>query len=74
MTWVIIITLLLGISAGIWLGELLRHKKAVGTLRIDKSDPDGPYLFLELKCDPYCIEKLSSVILDVSVSNYISRT
>lgn len=74
MIWVIIITLLLGMSAGIWFGDLIRHKKAVGTLRIDKSDPDGPYLFLELKCDPLVIEKLSSVTLDVSVSNYISRT
>ena len=41
---------------------------------MDKSDPDGPYLFLELNCDPRVIEKLPSVTLDVSVSNYISRT
>lgn len=42
------ISFLIGLGIGaliVW----LFIPRSVGTLRVDNSDPDGPYLFLELK-------------------------
>lgn len=62
---------------GGFLGRLFERKKLKkepsGTLRIDTSDPDGPYLFLELREDiPKVIEK-EEVVLEVNTENYISH-
>lgn len=45
----IVIAFIAGLFAG-WLiaAIILKHKKAIGSLRVETSDPDGPYLFLEL--------------------------
>ena len=48
-------------------------KKPIGTLRIDSSDPDGPYLFLELTTDPNIIKKEKYVLLKVDTRSYISQ-
>lgn len=48
-------------------------KKPIGTLRIDSSDPDGPYLFLELATDPNIIKKEKYVLLKVDTRSYISQ-
>ena len=48
-------------------------RKPIGTLRVDSSDPDGPYLFLELKTDPSVITKEESVLLKVDTKSYISQ-
>ena len=54
--------------------SVIYHKKKVkGVLRIDKSDPDGPYLFLELSSDPAIIEKQKYVTLEVNTKSYISH-
>lgn len=45
----IVIAFIAGLFGG-WLitAIILKHKKAIGSLRVETSDPDGPYLFLEL--------------------------
>lgn len=48
-------------------------KKPVGILRVDSSDPDGPYLFLELKTDPSVITKEEQILLKVDTKSYISQ-
>lgn len=48
-------------------------KKPIGTLRIDSSDPDGPYLFLESETDPNIIKKEKYVLLKVDTRSYISQ-
>lgn len=64
-------------SIGIILGRLLRKKeefkKSIGDLRIDMSDPDGPYLFLELKTNPNMLIKMDYVVMKVNVKNFISQ-
>lgn len=44
-----VIYVVIGILIGFIGASVIRRKHPVGFLRIDKSDPDGPYLFLELK-------------------------
>lgn len=48
-------------------------KKPIGVLRVDSSDPDGPYLFLELETDPSIIIKEKTVLLKVDTKSYISQ-
>lgn len=49
------------------------EKMNVGTLRIDTSDPDGPYMFLELEVGVEEVISKKHVSLEVSTENYISR-
>lgn len=44
-----VVYVVVGIIIGFVVSSIIRRKHPVGFLRIDKSDPDGPYLFLELK-------------------------
>ena len=43
----------------------------IGFLRIDRSDPDGPYLFLELKKSVNEIMTQKTVLLEVKRENFI---
>lgn len=46
----------------------------VGTLRVDRSDPDdAPYLFLELSKDVRTVSEKKYVIFKVRNENYISH-
>ena len=49
----------------------VRRKHPVGFLRIDKSDPDGPYLFLELKKNVNEIIAQRTVLLEVKREDFI---
>lgn len=45
-----------------------------GTIRMDQSDPDSPYLFLELSPDGMSkIQHTDYVLLHVNLQNYISH-
>lgn len=50
-----------------------RQEKPVGTLRVDTSDPDGPYLFLELHTPVNEVMQQKQVTLDVNTKSYISQ-
>ncbi|NBK18139.1 beta-lactamase induction signal transducer protein [Anaerotruncus sp. 1XD42-93] len=45
----------------------------IGTLRIDTSDPDGPFMFLELSKDVDTVASKKYVILKVNLKSYISQ-
>lgn len=71
--WSLIITFLFGGSVGFIISKVISRGHPVGTLRIDTSDPDGPYLFLESNIDPHTILHHKHVMLNVDVKNYISH-
>lgn len=50
-----------------------RKKKTVGSLRVYTDDPDGPYLFLELRVPVSEVMGKKQVTLDVDVRDYISQ-
>lgn len=67
----IIVCLICGYVLGYSLGK--NKRKPIGTLRIDSSDPDGPYLFLELEVNPEVVKKEKYVLLKVDTKSYISQ-
>ena len=67
----IVVCLICGYVLGYSLGK--NKRKPIGTLRVDSSDPDGPYLFLELETDPGVIKKEKYVLLKVDTKSYISQ-
>lgn len=55
-------------------GAMMTPKqKPIGTLRVDSSDPDGPYFFLELETHPEFIKKEKYVTLKVDTRSYVSQ-
>ena len=49
------------------------RKKTMGVLQIDRSDPDGPYLFLANAEHPDVIAKGKYAIFEVEVTKYLSQ-
>ena len=45
--------------------RVLNRRRSIGTLIIDHTDPDGPYMFLELKNNIKVLEKNTYVTLKV---------
>lgn len=62
-----------GDRIGFAISSIIRRKHPVGFLRIDKSDPDGPYLFLELKKSVNEIIAQRTVLLEVKREDFISH-
>lgn len=65
----------IGIIAGLSIGQHLVEQRRIGRLRIDQSDPDdGPYLFLELEPGGvYKLQHSKYILLKVEERDYISR-
>lgn len=67
----IVLLYILGLVSGFILTNLLQSRKKdeepVGTLRIDETDPDGAYIFLELRKGIPYVEEMRTVQLDVKV-------
>lgn len=63
---------IIGILAGMVIGWITQPKK-VGNLRMDHSDPESPYLFLELEENMDALLKQKEVILRIRVEDYISQ-
>ena len=66
-----VIYVVIGILIGFIGDSVIRRKHPVGFLRIDKSDPDGPYLFLELKKSINEIVTQKTVLLEVKREDFI---
>jgi hypothetical protein len=66
-----VIYVVIGILIGFIGASVIRRKHPVGFLRIDKSDPDGPYLFLELKKSINEIVTQKTVLLEVKREDFI---
>ncbi len=67
------ITLVIGLAIGALIGSLLSRAHTMGTLRIDNSDPDGPYLFVELSRGVHDISTMKTVKFTVKVEDFIPR-
>lgn len=67
-----IVLYIFGIVLGIFIGIHIskRSQPKIGALRMDQSDPDGPYLFLELREDPKILGEYKEVRLDVKLEDY----
>ena len=68
----VVILYIFGVVLGIFIGiHIARHLlPKIGTLRMDQSDPDGPYLFLELSRDPQVLKEYKEVRLEIKVEDY----
>lgn len=63
----------LGVLFGLIIASFLNRSNSVGDLRIDTSDPDGPYLFLELSKGVGDIYRKKYVTLRINTKNYLSQ-
>lgn len=61
----------IGVLVGCLVSAIIRRVKSVGALRIDTSDPDGPYMFLELDKGIETVSSKKYVLLRVNLKNYI---
>lgn len=68
-----LLMLLLGLCIGYSIARHLSKPIIFGKLKVDTSDPDGPYLFLELTDSVNVIQQQEYVTLKVDVSSYISQ-
>ena len=73
--WHFILGVLAGFVIGIipWLLSTIHKDKSVGDLVVDRSDEDGPLLFLELNVPLNRVEDKEKVELRVVHKNYISQ-
>jgi len=63
------------LGAGFLLARVIKPRplqRVSGTLRVDQSDPDGPYLFLELDGNVNVIQS-EYVTFRVRVENYLPQ-
>ncbi|WP_290235367.1 MULTISPECIES: hypothetical protein [Bacteroides] len=70
LTVVIFIT---GFLVGCGITVAIFKQKCIGALRVDTSDPDGPFIFLEASKSIDFIASKKSVMLEVNLKNYISH-
>lgn len=78
MDWLYIVWLVVGIIVGVVCTTISKGKKDkarfAGTIRLDQSDQDSPYLFLELSPDGMSkIQNTDYVLLHVNLQNYVSH-
>lgn len=73
--WNFILGVFVGFGIGIipWLLSTIHKDSPVGDLVVDRSDEDGPLLFLELNVPLNRVEDKKKVELRVVHKNYISQ-
>ena len=69
----LVMAFFVGVLLGFGIVYLMSRDKPIGTLRIDSSDPDGPYMFLELESGVGDICARKYVLLKVDTKSYISQ-
>lgn len=70
----ILLALVGGILVGAVAATVFIYAKAIGSLRVDHSDPsEPPYLFLEVEKNPDTLEHGKLVVLRVKRENLISH-
>lgn len=69
----LVIIIAIGIVVGSIITRIIIRPLDIGTLRIDTSDPDGPFMFLELSKGVDTIASKKYVILKVNLKSYISQ-
>lgn len=78
MNWAYILIGLIIYSIGFILGGLyskdkLLHDKTIGSLRVDRSDEDGPLVFMEVDPGFRDFTEMDVVILKVKHEDFIPR-
>ena len=78
MNWVYILIGLIIYSIGFILGGLYSkdkflHNKTIGSLRVDRSDEDGPLVFMEVDPGFRDFTEMDVVILKVKHEDFIPR-
>lgn len=72
-----VLFLLIGILIGFIFSRIFKKKElsTSGYLRYDQSDPDSPYMFLEIKNEEefYKIPKKKKVCFDVKTEDFIPQ-
>lgn len=69
-----VVLLIIGVLIGFFGRGLVIKRASIGVLRLDRSDPDGPHLFLEMKEDSMQrIQSSKYVTMEVNLKSYISR-
>lgn len=68
-----VIIFIIGFLIGCGFAVAIFRPKYIGTLRVDTSDPDGPFIFLEASKGIDFIASKKSVMLKVNLKNYISH-
>ena len=64
--------IIIGIVIGVLIGAILSHRRPMGNLRVDRSDPTSePYLFLELDTDVRAIMRKRCVMFKVRVEDFL---
>ena len=69
----LVIIFAIGIVVGSIITRIVTKPLDFGTLRIDTSDPDGPFMFLELSKDVDTVASKKYVVLKVNLKSYISQ-
>lgn len=73
----IVIALLIGVGIGCLVMSLIqfkeRNEQFIGFIRIDTSDPDGPWPFLESRIPMDQLMKRKYVIVRIVQENYTSQ-
>ena len=69
----LVIIFAIGVVIGSIITRIINRPLDIGTLRIDTSDPDGPFMFLELSKDVDTVASKKYVILKVNLKSYISQ-
>lgn len=67
-----IIYIFIGFAIGLAVA-VVYYCRPQGNLRVDQSDSDGPYLFLEIKKPISSILKRKTIVLQVRCENFLTR-
>lgn len=68
-----VVIYLVGAAMGVILGKILARPRTIGTIRIDRSDEDGPYMFLELDKPLHTFEHAQYVCVEIKNVNFLPR-
>ena len=60
-------------AAGFYIKEKFLHDKTIGSLRVDRSDEDGPLVFMEVDPGFRDFAEMDVVILKVKHEDFIPR-
>ena len=72
MTIELVAAFMVGVLTGLLIMYILCRSKPIGVINIDRSDPDGPYLFLELTGSISELSSKKHANFKVKSENYIS--
>lgn len=60
-------------AGGFYIKEKFLHDKTIGSLRVDRSDEDGPLVFMEVDPEFRDFTEMDAVILKVKHEDFIPR-